>query len=81
MSDMRVEPVPQKAILVGMTLNSFMKWYANLYFHIPPLVKLGSADANEQPRELPGVARQALMSQHCNISRHVCILCGNQVPG
>ena len=72
---------PPKAILDDVILVCFMKEYANLYFHIPPLVKLGSADANEQPRELPGVARQALMSQHCNISRHVCILCGNQVPG
>ena len=44
-SNMHAEPVPQRAILVGMILNSFAKWYANLYFHIPPLVLLGSRNS------------------------------------
>ena len=45
---------PPKAILDDVILVCFMKEYANLYFHSPPLVKLDSADANEQPCELPG---------------------------
>ena len=53
-ANMRGEPIPQRLFLDDVILVCFMKEYANLYFHIPPLVKLGSADANEQPRELPG---------------------------
>ena len=32
-SNMHAEPVPQRAILVGMALGSFVNWYANLYSH------------------------------------------------
>ena len=48
---MRVEPIPQKAILVGMTLGDFVKWYANFYFHIPPLVLLGSRNSPASNRK------------------------------
>ena len=51
---MHGEPIPQMAFWDNVMLVCFMKGYANLYFHIPPLVKLGSADANEQPCELLG---------------------------
>ena len=76
---MRVEPVPQKAILVGMMLTSFVKWYANLYFHIPPPRSARLPEfASEQPKQLPrkspqanlGNSHQWLEEQACG-ARHV----------
>ena len=61
---------PTKAILVGMTLDSFMKWYANFYFHIPPSFSSVLLMPMSNQASCLGDARQALMSQHCNISHN-----------
>ena len=47
---------PPKAILDDVILVCFMKGYANLYFHIPLLVKLGS-------RNLPASNRNSCLER------------------